>query len=207
MRTGFSFLLPVIQIFIKTKAHNKITDFWLVYMVKVKEIMKRNVITVDPNLTVSDAAKIMTNNRIGSVIVIDKKMKPVDIVTDDDIVGLIAAGGNPKKVKIKDIPTRRKLISASPEEDILKVTKLMIKTGIKRVPVIKDGKLQGIVSDKEILLTAPELLEIMSEKLRTRVDRVTQPDQVISGICENCEAYSDELKNIGGRWLCEDCRG
>ena len=176
-------------------------------MIKVKDIMKRNVITVDPGLTVSDAAKIMTNNRIGSVIVIDKKMRPVDIVTDDDIVGLVAAGENPKKIKVKDIPTKRKLISASPDEDVLKVTKRMIKTGVKRLPVIKNGKLQGIVSDKEILLTAPELLEVMSEKLRARVENVAQPDQEISGICENCEAYSDELRSIGGRWLCEDCRG
>jgi len=175
-------------------------------MVKVKDIMKRNVITVDPELTISDTAKIMTNNRVGSVIVIDKKMRPVDIITDDDVVGLIAAGKNPKKTKVKDVPTKRKLISASPDEDVLKITKRMIKNGIKRLPVIKNGKLQGIVSDKEILLTAPELLEIMSEKLRARIDMVAQPDQTISGICENCESYSDELKNVGGRWLCEDCR-
>lgn len=175
-------------------------------MLKVKDIMKRNVITVDPDLMVSDAAKIMTNNRIGSVIVLDKKLKPVDIVTDDDIVGIIAAGKNPKKIKVDDIPTRRKLIFASPDDDVLKITKKMIRSGVKRLPVIKDGKLQGIVSDKEILLTAPELLEILSEKLRTRVDGVAQPDQEISGICERCEAYSDELRNVGGRWICEDCR-
>lgn len=175
-------------------------------MIKVKDIMKRNVITVDPDLMISDAAKIMTNNRIGSVIVLDKKMKPIDIVTDDDIVGIIALGKNPKGISIKDMPTRRKLISASPEDDVLKITKMMIKTGVKRLPVIKDGKLQGIVSDKEILLTAPELLEIMSEKLRARVESVAQIDQEISGICERCESYSDELKSISGRWLCEDCR-
>jgi len=175
-------------------------------MVKVKNIMKRNVITVDPDLMVSDVAKIMTNNRIGSVIVLNSKMKPVDIVTDDDIVGLIATGKNPKNVKIKDIPTKRKLIIASPDDDVLRVTKRMIKTGVKRLPVIKDGKLQGIVSDKEVLLTAPELLEIMSEKLRARIEGVAQPDQEISGICERCESYSDELKSVGGRWLCEDCR-
>ena len=151
-------------------------------MVKVKEIMKRNVITVDPTLMVSDAAKIMTNNRIGSVIVLDDKMRPIDIVTDDDIVGLIAAGKNPKGICIKDIPTKRKLIIASPDDDVLKITKKMIKTGVKRIPVIKDGKLQGIISDKEILLTAPELLEIMSEKLRSRVEKVAQLDQKISGI-------------------------
>jgi len=175
-------------------------------MVKVKDIMKRNVITIDPDLLVTDAAKIMTNNRIGSVIVLDKNMKPVDIITDDDIVGLIAAGKNPIKTKIKEIPAQKKLVIASPDDDVLKVTKRMIKTGVKRLPVIKDGKLLGIVSDKEILLTAPELLEIMSEKLRARVDGVAQPDQEISGICEQCESYSDELKNIVGRWVCEDCR-
>ncbi len=174
-------------------------------MVKVKDVMKRNVITVDPELSIADVAKIMTNNRIGSVIVLDGQ-RPVDIITDDDIVGVVARGQDPKKVKIKDVESKRRLISASPDDDILKLTKKMVKSGVKRVPVIKDGKLQGIVSDKEILLVAPELLDVLSEKLRARVERVAQPDQTISGICENCEGYSDDLRNVGGRWLCEECR-
>lgn len=174
-------------------------------MVKVREIMKTNVITVDPTLTVSDVAKIMTNNKIGSVVVVDKDLKPIDIVTDDDIVSIVASGKDPKKVIIKDIPSSMTLISASPDDDILKVSKKMIKNGVKRIPIIENGNLQGIVSDKEILLTAPELLEVLSEQLRTRVDMVANPDQEISGICENCESYSDELKSNSGRWLCEDC--
>jgi CBS domain-containing protein len=176
-------------------------------MVKVQNIMKHNVITIDPTLTVSDAAKIMTNNRVGSVVVLDEKMMPIDMITDDDIVGLIAAGKDPKSIKINDVPKKRELITASPDDDVLKVTKKMIKSGVKRLPVVKQGRLQGIISDKEILLTAPELLEIMSEKLRSRVENVAQPDSEISGICEECESYSDELNNISGRWLCEVCRG
>jgi len=175
-------------------------------MIKVRDIMKRNVITVDPDLTISDVAKVMTNNKIGSVVVLDKGMRPSGIVTDDDIVSLIAAGKNPRRVKVKDMPARRKLIAADPDEDLMQVTKRMIKNGVKRLPVIKDGRLQGIVSDKEILLTAPELLEVMSEKLRARVEKVAQPDQEISGLCEECESYSDELHSVGGRWLCEECR-
>lgn len=176
-------------------------------MVKIEKIMKKKVITVDPDVSVSDAAKIMTNNRIGSLIIL-QGAKPVGIVTTDDLVGVIAGGKNPKRVKLRDIPKRRKrLISVGPDEDIIKVTKVMIKNGVKRVPVIKNGRLMGIVSDKEILLTAPELLEVLSEKLRARVDMVAQSDQEISGICEECEAYSDELRSVGGRWLCEDCRG
>jgi len=174
-------------------------------MVKIKEIMKRHVITVDPNTNISDVSKIMTNNRIGSVIVM-KSGKPIGIITDDDIVGIVAKGLNPKKVKIKDIKATKRFITTSPEDDLLKVTKKMIKSGVKRIPVIKDGKLQGIVSDKEILTVSPELINVLSERLKARVAAVAQPDTEISGICERCEAYSDSLRNISGRWWCEDCR-
>jgi len=173
-------------------------------MVKVKEVMKKYVITVDPELTVSDAAKIMTNNRIGSVVIM-VNLKPVGIVTADDIVSIVARGQDPKQTLIKDM-SKRKLITVSPDDDVLKVTKKMIKSGVKRFPIVKDGKLQGIVSEKEMLLVSPELIDVLSEKLKMRVGNVARPDETISGICENCEAYSDELTNIAGRWMCEDCR-
>jgi len=174
-------------------------------MPKVSEIMKKNVVTVEPGMAISDVAKIMTNNRIGSVIVVDSKTKPIGIVTDDDIVGLIAAGKNPSRVKVRDLK-KKKLISVDPGEDILRVARIMIKSGYKRMPVIKDGKLQGIVSDKEILLVSPEMIEVLSEKLRARVEAVAQPDERISGMCEDCDEYSDDLRNTAGRWLCRECR-
>jgi CBS domain-containing protein len=174
-------------------------------MVKVKEIMKKFVITVDPEISVSDAAKIMTNNRIGSVVLLSK-LKPVGIVTNDDIVSCVAKNLNLKKTKISSIEKRKKLITATPDDDIVKVTKLMIKSGVKRIPILKNGKLQGIVSEKDVLIVSPELIDILSERLKIRADRVARPDQVISGICEGCESYSDDLRNVGGRWYCESCR-
>jgi len=174
-------------------------------MVKVKEIMKKYVITVDPEITVSNVAKIMTNNRIGSVIIM-KGQKPVGIITDDDIVGIVAKGKDPKKVKINSIKSRKRFITVSPEDDMLKVTRKMIKSGVKRIPVVKGGKLLGIVSDKEILTVSPELIGVLSEKLKARIALVAEPDQEISGLCERCEAHSDNLRHVGGRWWCEDCR-
>jgi len=166
-------------------------------MVKVNQIMKKYVITVDPEITVSDVAKIMTNNRIGSVVLMTN-MKPVGIVTADDIVSVVARGQDPRQTIIKDLP-KRKLLTVTPDDDVLKVTKKMIKSGVKRFPVVKDGKLQGIVSEKEMLLVSPELIDVLSEKLKMRVSAVARPEETISGICETCEAYSDELKNVGGR--------
>ncbi|MBU0530152.1 MAG: CBS domain-containing protein [Candidatus Aenigmatarchaeota archaeon] len=174
-------------------------------MVKIKEIMKKHVITVGPSIDMAAVAKIMTNNRIGSVIVMDKS-KPTGIVTTDDIVGLIAHGGNPKKTKISALKKRKKFVTASPDDNMLDVAKVMLKSGLKRIPVVKNGKLEGIVSDKEILTIAPELIDVMSEKLKARIATVALPDQEISGICERCEAYSDDLRTVNGRWWCEDCR-
>jgi CBS domain-containing protein len=173
-------------------------------MIKVKNIMKTRVITVDSGVNISDAAKIMTNNRVGSLIIMKNK-RPTGILTDDDIVSVVAKGGNPKQVKIRDLPVRKKFVTASPEEGVIEVTKKMIKNGIKRIPVLKNGKLMGIVSDKELLLVSPELLDILSEKLKARVESVANPDRTISGICEECGEYSDNLTNVGGSWLCEDC--
>ena len=175
-------------------------------MVKIKEVMKKNVITADPGLSLADVAKIMTNNRVGSVVVMKKEM-PTGIVTDSDIVTMVANGKDLKGVKVKDVPKRRGgFIYAGPDETVQAVTKKMIKNGVKRIPIIEKGRLLGMVSDKEILLVSPELINILSEKLKMRVERVADPTREISGICENCEAYSDHLVNQNGRWLCESCR-
>lgn len=173
-------------------------------MARVKDIMKRDVITISADKTVSDAAKVMTNNKIGSVVVV-KGQDPIGIVTNDDIVTVVSKGLDPKGIKIRDLK-KRELIYVSPEESLLAITKKMIKTGVKRLPVLDNGKLVGIVSEKEVLLVSPELIDILSEKLKARVSAVANLSKAISGICENCEGYSDDLRNMEGRWVCEGCR-
>lgn len=179
-------------------------------MVKVKEIMKKRVITVRPEQTIYDAARIMTNNRVGSAVVI-RGEHAVDIVTESDVTTSVAKGLDPKKVKISDMSVksfkrRPKLVTAGPEDNVLDVARLMVKNGVKRVPVVKDGKLMGIIADKEILIISPELVEIMSERMKARVSLVAEPRRTISGICENCGNYSDELRHVGDQWVCQDCR-
>ena len=175
-------------------------------MVKIKEIMRKYVLTVGPNFSVAEAARVMKNNKVGSVIIVDKG-KPVSILTADDITAIVADNKSPKQTKLKSLPNK-KLITASPEDDVLRVTKTMIKKGIKRMPVMDGGKLVGIVSDKEILISAPEMMELLSERLKARMEPtfLLKSGQELSGLCERCENYSDDLKNVGGEWLCEDCR-
>lgn len=172
-------------------------------MIKVKDVMRTGVITSEPSVTVSRITKIMSNNNIGSVVLVQKN-KAVGIITSEDIVALVAKGRNPASVKAREF-TKRDFVTATPGDDIIKVAKIMVKQGVKRIPVIANGKIEGILTDKELLATAPEMLDVLSEKLKARAERVVSMHDVISGICENCEGYSDNLHNSNGRWLCEDC--
>jgi len=173
-------------------------------MVKVKEIMKRDVVTCGPDVTISHVARVMSNNKIGSVVVVEDE-KPIGIVTDSDIVNLVARGRNPKEMKVKDLEMK-KLITMNPEENMLEAAKIMVENDIKRIPIVENEKLVGIVSEKDILVVSPEIIEVLSEKLKMKVEGVRKPDEIIEGVCENCGGYSEELKNVNGIWLCEECR-
>ncbi len=173
-------------------------------MVRIKNIMRRCVITVSPEDTVSKVAKKMANNNVGSVVILKAK-KPVGIVTREDIVNVVAHGKNPNTVKVKEFKQKRFFV-AKPEDDLLTVIREMNEIGIKRVPVVDKGKLIGILTDKEILLAAPELIEMLKDKLKERTDFVADPGEVISGICERCGDFSEDLRHTDGKWYCEDCR-
>ncbi|UCD03361.1 MAG: CBS domain-containing protein [Candidatus Aenigmatarchaeota archaeon] len=179
-------------------------------MVKVREVMKREVMKVSPQATLAEAARIMTNNRVGSLVVVENSNRPKDMVTESDITTVVANGLDPGKIKVSDlrkkkIKKRPRLVSVSPDDNILQVTKLMVKNGVQRVPVLDNGKLKGIIADKEILLISPELIEILSEKLKERVSLVPGFGEKLSGMCEDCGGYSDRLTQSGEQWVCPQC--
>ena len=99
-------------------------------MVAIKNIMRTKVVTVDPNTSLYKISKILSNNQIGSVIVVDKK-SPVRLVTERDIVHALAHDKDLKKTKAKDLK-KKILITASPSEDMLEVARKMVKNNFKR---------------------------------------------------------------------------
>lgn len=114
-------------------------------MKKVKDIMTKNVSYVDPTSTVVDAAKMMQQQNVGSIPVCDQNGL-VGIVTDRDIVVRnIAQGSNPQNTAVRDIMTPG-VTSASPEMNIDDVSKIMAQHQVRRIPVIENNKLVGIVA-------------------------------------------------------------
>lgn len=111
---------------------------------KVKQIMTTDVSTVTPNDTVTKAASIMKQLNVGSVPVIDGS-RVVGIVTDRDItLRGIAKGGDPNQ-KISEVMTSD-VKYATPDMDVHAVADLMAENQVRRLPVIDNDKLVGIVA-------------------------------------------------------------
>jgi len=124
---------------------------------KVKEIMRpARVISKESN--VRDAAKMMNKHRIGSLIVVDdNKRKVAGIITERDILEKVTAGNKlASKVKVEDIMTK-KVISIAPEAYIDDAVYIMIQHKIKKLPVVNNGELVGILTSSDILTNSEDI--------------------------------------------------
>ncbi|HEX6130243.1 MAG TPA: CBS domain-containing protein [Actinomycetota bacterium] len=125
---------------------------------QVSDIMHTDVKTADAEDTFADVAKVMRSNGISSVVVLDKQGKLSGIVTERDIVNLVAAGGDPHSVKVAHGMTRRHLETASPKTDIAEAADTMVTMNIRHLPVVERGKVVGIVSIRDLTRWAAEEL-------------------------------------------------
>ncbi|MBI4399898.1 CBS domain-containing protein [Candidatus Micrarchaeota archaeon] len=169
--------------------------------VKVGDVMTRGVITLQVNKTVKDAAKIMTRNKIGSIIVL-KKGKAVGIMTERDIAKIVSQGKDPSKLTLeKTMTTPLKVINKN--ELVTDAALLLKETKIKRLPVIDDDeKLIGIVTEDDLISVFPGLMEILTEVNKIREYSETE---LFTGACDKCGFYSEALRKNSGRLLCKDC--
>ncbi len=174
---------------------------------KVKEIrvgdcMKREVVTLKEENTAMEAAKLMRENKIGSVVIL-KDDALVGIVTEGDITyKVVAEGRDPRETLMKEI-MHSKLKTVGPDEMIEKVAEILRDEGIKRLPVVNDkGKLIGIIGETDIVRISPGLYEIIREK--TELENFGA-SEFVSGNCEICGNYSETLKKSGGKLACEEC--
>jgi len=171
----------------------------------VKEAMKANPAFADHNLSVLEAAKIMKKRKIGNVIIVEND-HPVGILTESDILKkVVAEGKNPKDVKVKSVMSTP-IIVTDPYVSLEQAMKTMGKCNVRRLPVVEDSKLIGIITQKDISRISPILHEISREWYDITVrDETHFKKQIFSGKCEDCGTLSASLKNVDGRLLCDDC--
>jgi CBS domain-containing protein len=128
-----------------------------------KNIMKTTVVTVPPSTSVAEAATIMREENIWSLVVAGADKKLLGIITDRDIVvSVVANGKSPLEVAVGDVMTSE-VITVQKNESIFEILRVLGKNSIRRVPVMTGGRLVGIVSvDDLIVLVVTELSNLAS---------------------------------------------
>ncbi|MEM4284788.1 MAG: CBS domain-containing protein [Candidatus Nitrosocaldus sp.] len=176
--------------------------------VLVKDVMNSPVITASPDSKVNELAKMMSDMKIGSIVITDNGQadgNPVGIVTDWDIVSKASIRDErPSRIKAGDI--MQQLITIDSEANVTDAARLLRKHNVKRLGVVYKGKLVGVVSSSDVIAVMPELVDVISEKASMFRGEFGRSPTLISGYCDECDEWSDYLAYVDGKFLCEECR-
>jgi len=116
---------------------------------KVRELMTTEPVTVEPNATLGEVATLMKQEDCGSIPVVEHG-RLVGIVTDRDIVIRgIAAGSDPRTQRVSAIMSADP-VTIGPGDDLTEAERVMADRQIRRLPVVEDGKLVGIIVTAQV---------------------------------------------------------
>ena len=134
-------------------------------MIYVKDVMTRHVKTADSRASISDAARAMAKWKIGALVDMDGKT-PEGILTEGDISRYVAKRLNPVTTRIS--AAKRDLITISPDERVEVAAKVMADAGVKKLPVVEEGKLVGMITQTDIVSSSFALVTSLKEMVRAR---------------------------------------
>ncbi|MEM3017745.1 MAG: CBS domain-containing protein [Candidatus Bathyarchaeia archaeon] len=128
----------------------------------VRDVMTENVRTVRPNSTITEVVRKMNKFEVGSVVVVEGE-RPVGLITERDILRrVLEVTLAAEAMKAKEVMSSP-LVTVSSEATVEEAARLMVERHIKKLPVVKDGKLIGIVTSTDIVRSQPRMVEILSD--------------------------------------------
>jgi CBS domain-containing protein len=171
-------------------------------MMKVREIMSRPIITADEDALITEIVQNMAELGIGSVV-ITSKGKPAGIITERDLaLKVLLQNKRASEVKAKEIMSAP-LVTIDAETSVDEASALAAEKRIKRLPVVENGVLVGIISVRNILTQKPEYVKRFYPKVRLlasgwtldRLERELSACEV-SLVGEDAESCEQALKKV-----------
>jgi len=115
----------------------------------IKDVMVKEIITVNPTTKIRDAVELMNKNQIGCLVVM-KKGKPVGIMTERDVLKkIVCRCKNPEHTRVSEIMSKP-LVVGWVDMNWLEATKLMLDRNIKKLPILDGERLVGLVTLTDI---------------------------------------------------------
>jgi len=116
---------------------------------KVKDYMDKDFPSIGVGASVVEASKALAEAGTSYIIVLEKG-KPEGMLTEDDLVRkVLAAEKDPRGLKVSDVMSSP-LVTVDPDEDLIRASGIMQKNGVKRLPVVKEGIIYGVLTSQDI---------------------------------------------------------
>lgn len=125
-------------------------------MFEVSKIMNRDVVSVNSHTHVYDAMNLLIENRISGLPVVDDENNLIGIISEKDMLGLLVEREISKDQLVGDFMTRN-VKTFAPEDSIIDISEFFISSHVRRVPIVKEGKLAGVISRADIIKLIVEL--------------------------------------------------
>lgn len=138
---------------------------------KVHDFCNAQVVTVEPQASLREAALLMRNGHVGALVVVERKggvERPVGLLTDRDIVVAVIAvpGARPEGIRAVDAMSQP-LVAVREDDNVFEVVEIMQQKAVRRLPVLgADGALRGIVTADDVLRVLSAELGSLAETLR-----------------------------------------
>ncbi|MEK6847655.1 MAG: CBS domain-containing protein [Nanoarchaeota archaeon] len=178
----------------------------------VADVMTRYPVTAKPNESLLSCAKKMVRKTVGSLLLVEDG-KLVGFISQKDILWAMIKKPNADFSQIKAIDiSPKKIITVKSNSTVKEALGKMNKTKFDRLPVVSNGKLEGMITVRDILSFHPEIYPELEEfaKIREEQEKLKrtglEKEGVLSdGICEEC-GEREILYRINGMLVCESCR-
>ena len=117
---------------------------------KVQDAMTTEVLTIGPTRTLRDAARVMSENNVGAVVVLDAEQPGPGILTERDAIRSLGAGQVPDDELVQDHLTAN-VVFADREWSIEEAAQTMTRGGFRHLVVLDGGQLEGMLSMRDIV--------------------------------------------------------
>lgn len=124
-------------------------------MLKARDVMTKDVITVDPDVTLLEAIRILIEKKISGMPVVNAGGEIVGIISEKDILNFVF-DGNLQNTKVKEAMTKD-VVSFPPDADVDSIILAIASHHFRRVPVVESGRLVGLISRRDIIQVALKL--------------------------------------------------
>jgi CBS domain-containing protein len=119
-------------------------------MVRAKDVMSKRVMTLKPDSRVVDVIRFLAEHKVTGAPVVSDDMHLLGMVTEKDILMMLLYDKDVKTKTVSDLMTKE-VISFAEEDDLMEIFKILVENNFRRVPILSNGTLTGIVSRRDII--------------------------------------------------------